>query len=235
MLVIIPLAFTDSALLIFPPPSYSLRWLEAFLGDGRWLSSTWFSLWISAIAAGGALVMGTAAAFAIGRDRFLGRRAAMIVLITPLIVPHMVIALALFLAVAPYGLSSGPLGFLLAYAVFGVPYVLIIVSAGLQKLDGSLQQAAASLGAAPVVALRTITLPLLLPSLLSAFGFAFLAAFDDLVVALFFSSPQFTTLSMRIWDDIREEISPMVAVVSVLIFATILMLVSIKAAINRYF
>lgn len=222
MIVVVPLAFSDASYLAFPPPAYSLRWVRAYLGNAQWLSATGFSLWISFVSAGLALVVGGAAAFGLDRGGFAGKQAFRMLLVSPLIVPHMVVAIALFFILAPLRLTGNPIGFVLAYVLLAVPYVVVIVAAGLKRFDRSLEMAAASLGASQVTTLRTVTLPLLLPTIISAFGFAFLSAFDDLVVALFFSSPTATTLSMRMWDDIRQEISPMIAVVAVLMLVLVI-------------
>lgn len=219
ILVVIPLAFSSAAFLRFPPPGWSLRWFHAYFADADWLGSTGFSLWVSALAAVLALALGTTAAFAIRRAPSRGMAAAHMVFVSPLIMPHMVISVALYLVLVKAGLLGSPLAFVAAYALFGLPYVVVVVAGALERLDPALERAAASLGAPPVVVWRSVLLPLLRPALASAFLFAFLAGFDDLVAALFLSTPGRVTLPMRMWDDIRMEISPRVAAVAVVFFA----------------
>ena len=236
MLVVVPIAFSDAAYLTFPPPSYSLRWVRAYLGNQQWIEATAFSIWISALSATFALVIGGAAALALMRTSFPGRDALHLLFISPIIVPHMVIAVALFFVLARLKLANHPVSFLIAYTLLAIPFVLLIVSAGLKRFDRSLESASATLGASPPVTLIKVTLPLLLPTLTIAFGFAFLAAFDDLVMALFFSTPRATTLPMRMWDNLREEVSPMIAVVAVLLLLTLIAAVSLSAFVRaKYF
>jgi len=235
--VVIPVAFSDASYLTFPPPGFSFRWFQKYFGNTQWLTATEFSLWISTLCAFLALLIGGAAALALDRSTIRGQKALHLLFVSPLIVPHMVIAIALFFLLARMGLANNPISFAIAYTLLAIPYVIIIVSAGLKRFDRSLEAASASLGAAPVVTLVKITLPLLIPTILTAVGFAFLSSFDDLVMALFFSTPTATTLPMRMWDDIRDEISPMVAAVAVLLLTVVVLgylLASVFRLIRRH-
>lgn len=233
MLVVIPLAFSKASYLTFPPPGYSLRWFTSFFNNQQWLAATWFSLWASAAAACLSLVLGMPAAFALMRKRLPGKLVIYLLLISPLVVPHIVIGVALFFSLVPVGLSGTPLGFILGYAIIAVPYVVVLFTGGLQRFDRSLELAAAGLGARPATVIRTVTIPLLMPTLVSAFLFAFIVGFDDVVLGLFLSSPSATPLPIRMWDDIRQEISPQIAVVAVLLFAGLLAFYAIYATIQR--
>jgi ABC-type spermidine/putrescine transport system permease subunit II len=114
----------------------------------------------------------------------------------------------------------------------------VVCIAGLRRFDRTLEMAAASLGASPATVLRTVTLPLLLPSLVSAGLFAFIVGFDDVVFGLFLSGATSTPLPIRMWDDIRLEISPQIAVVAVLLFAMLAvgygLILAIKALSGSY-
>ncbi len=218
--VVVPLAFSNSPYLAFPPPGYSLRWFDGYLHDAAWLISTLFSFGIATLSAALATILGTLATFPIVRSRTTGSALFYLVGVSPLIVPHIVIAVALFFLFAPAGLVGSPMAFVLAYIVLGFPYVLVVMTSALQRFDRSLEYAAASLGAPPLRVACSITLPLLRPAVGSAYVFAFLAAFDDLVVALFLSAPGSVTLPVRMWEDIRLEISPKIAAVSVLLLGS---------------
>ena len=215
LLVVVPLAFSSAPFLMFPPPGFSLRWFAAYLSDPVWMRATWFSLAVALGGAGVATLVGVLSAWALLRLRPRGAGAIYLLWASPLVVPHLVIAASLFYFLARLRLIGHPLTFVVAYAVFGLPYAVMVVSAALQKLDPALEQAAATLGASPLRAWRDIVLPPLLPALLTAFTFAFLVGFDDLVVSLFLSSPRAYTLPLRMWDDIRQEISPRIAAVAV--------------------
>jgi ABC-type spermidine/putrescine transport system permease subunit II len=130
----------------------------------------------------------------------------------------MIIAVALFLILAPAGLIGNPFAFVAAYTVLGLPYGVVIMTAALRAFDPTLEPAAASLGASPARVLWSIVLPLLRPAVASAF-----LLFDDVVVALFLSGPGAVTLAVRMWEDIRLEISPKIAAVSILFLVTALL------------
>ncbi|WP_189343768.1 MULTISPECIES: ABC transporter permease subunit [unclassified Mesorhizobium] len=221
-LVVVPLSFSSAAYLTFPPPGYSLRWYESFFSNTKWLEATWFSLRVSVMAAIASLAVGLPAAFALARRQFALKLPAYLLIISPMVVPQIVIAIALYLIVAPHRMVGTEHVFLLAYMLLGIPYVVVVAVAGLQRFDTSLESAAASLGARPAVVLFTITLPLLMPSIVSAFLFAFIAAFDDVVFGLFLSGRDAIPLPMRMWENIRQEIDPQISVVaSILLFLVI--------------
>ena len=224
LLVVIPLAFSSAAYLTFPPPSYSLRWFERFFSNAQWIDSTLFSLRMAGLSALVSVAIGAPAAFALVRRRVALRLPAYLLMISPLVVPQVVAAVALYFMLANWRLVGTGTGFVLAYALLGVPYVIVVFIAGLRRFDRNLERAAASLGARPATVLRTITLPLLIPTLASGLLFAFIIAFDDVVFGLFIAGRGATPLPIRMWDDIRLEISPQIAVVAVLLFAALIVL-----------
>jgi putative spermidine/putrescine transport system permease protein len=223
MAVVALLAFSGAPYLTFPPPSYSIRWFVAYLSDPDWTQSTVMSLWVATLVASFATALGTLAAFPLVRARRRGSDFLYLLYVSPLVVPHMIIAVALFLILAPAGLIGNPFAFVAAYTVLGLPYGVVIMTAALRAFDPTLEPAAASLGASPARVLWSIVLPLLRPAVASAFLFAFLMAFDDVVVALFLSGPGAVTLAVRMWEDIRLEISPKIAAVSILFLVTALL------------
>lgn len=216
MVVVVMVAFSNAPYLSFPPPGYSWRWFQAFLDDPRWLDATWFSLAVSSAAAASALVIGTPYAVALVRGRFGGRRVLWLFAVTPMILPQIALGLGLLFTTVALHLNGQPIAFWIAYTVIGLPYIVVILVAALGRFDLDLERAAASLGAGPLRAFLSVTLKLLAASFASAFLFAFLAGFDDLIISLFLSSPRGTTIAMRMWEDIRLEISPKAAVVGVL-------------------
>jgi putative spermidine/putrescine transport system permease protein len=222
MMVIIPLAFSSADFLSFPPPGYSVRWFASYLGNPAWMTATWFSLGIATTSALLATALGLLAALPLVRVRLRGAPFIYLACVSPLIVPHMVIAVSLFFLLARAGLIGHPASFVATYTVFGLPYAVIILTANLRRFDVSLEQAAASLGAAPWRILAHVTVPLLWPAIASAFLLAFLSGFDDIVAALFLSAPNAVTLPIRMWEDVRAEISPRIAAVGSLFFATAL-------------
>jgi len=213
MLVVVMIAFTSAPYLTFPPPGYSTRWFVALASDADWLDALVFSLEVAAVAACGALLIGTPYALAIARGKFAGRRAMWLAAISPMVLPHIVIGLGMLLVSVPLGINGTATSFWIAYMVIALPFVITILLAAFSRFDINLERAAANLGAPALQVFVTVTLPLLATSFTTAFLFAFLAGFDDLIISQFLSSPEHTTLAMRMWQDIQLEISPKTAVV----------------------
>jgi putative spermidine/putrescine transport system permease protein len=222
MVAVIPLGFSRDPYLRLPPTGYSLRWIIAYLTNDDWLSSTFFSLWISISSACIATLIGAIAAYAMARWESRRKRSLELFFISPMIVPQFIVALALYFIFIKLHMIGSPATYLIAYAVFAFPYVFLVMYAAFQRFEFSLVQSGAILGATPIAIWRRIVLPILLPSFLSAGLFAFLTAFDDLIVALFFSTAGQYTLPMRMWADIRAEISPQIAAVAVVFLAVAL-------------
>lgn len=227
MVAVIPLGFSADPYLRFPPSGYSTQWITSYLGNSEWLASTWFSLWISVLGAAIATFFASIAAFAVTRlERANLKPALELLFISPMIVPQFVVALALYFIFIKLGLVGSALPYIVCYGVFAFPYVFLVMHAAFQRFDISVIHAAANLGARTYAIWRRVVIPMLLPSFVSAAGFAFLTAFDDLVVALFFSSAGKYTLPMRMWADIKNEISPQIAAVAVVFFAAALISIS---------
>jgi putative spermidine/putrescine transport system permease protein len=213
MVVVVMIAFTSAPYLTFPPPGYSIRWFAALASDADWLGALVFSLEVAAVAACGALLIGTPYALAIARGKFAGRRAMWLAAISPMVLPHIVIGLGMLLVSVPLGVNGTATSFWIAYMVIALPFVITILLAAFSRFDINLERAAANLGAPALQVFVTVTIPLLATSFTTAFLFAFLAGFDDLIISQFLSSPEHTTLAMRMWQDIQLEISPKTAVV----------------------
>jgi putative spermidine/putrescine transport system permease protein len=233
MVVVLLIAFSNAPYLTFPPPGYSWRWVLAFARDGQWLDSLWFSLRVAGAAALTSLAIGTPYALALTRGRFQGRRLLWLLAVSPMILPHVIIGLGFFFTAVAVGMNGRAVSFWLAYTVIGLPYVVIILVSALGRFDISLERAAVNLGASPLTAFATITMRILAVSFASAFLFAFLAGFDDLIISLFLSTPRGTTLAIRIWEDIRLEISPKTAVVGVLQVCVLLLGLAAMAIMHR--
>ena len=136
--------------------------------------------------------------------------------LSPLIVPGIVVAIGIYYAFSRYGLVGSPVGLILAHTCLAVPFVVTSVSASLAGIDPRLEQAALSLGATPRATFFQVTLPLIRPGVLVGALFAFIHSFDELIVALFISGSGAVTLPRRMWDDLRFAIDPTIAAVSTL-------------------
>jgi putative spermidine/putrescine transport system permease protein len=225
-LVVVPVSFTDTDFITFPPQGISWRWYLTFLGEGPWRTSTFTSIIVASLSALLSVALGTLAA--LGLQRLTPSLARIIVwlLLLPMIVPSIIIAVALYGVFARLGIIGTRLGLILADTLLALPFVVINVSAVMQKLDWHIVDAARSLGAGPIVAFYKVTLPAILPGVAAGFVFAFLTSFDEVVVALFISGIDTVTLPVQMWNGIRFEISPAVAAASsiLLIFSVALLI-----------
>lgn len=235
-LVVIPISFSDQASFRFPPRDWSLRWYERFFDDGSgWLDAAVASLKIGLLSALVATALGTAAA--IGLHRWARQRAAQTLrglLLLPMIVPGIVVAIGVYALFIKLRLLGTTLGFVCAHAVLGVPLVLVTVTASLQALDPQLERAAASLGAGPWTTARRVTLPLIAPGVLSGALFAFMASFDEVIIALFIKSPYLQTLPVQMFASMTRETDPTVAAAATLILLlTSILLVAALLVLGR--
>jgi putative spermidine/putrescine transport system permease protein len=229
IVVIVILSFSSAAYLTFPPPAFGLRWYRDYLGSQPWLAATWLSLAIAACVVVLATVLGTLAALGLARLPPALRSIAAALILSPMIVPVIVVAIGVYYAYSRYGLVGTPVGLVLAHTCLAVPFVVTSVGASLAGFDRRLEQASLSLGATPWGTFRQVTLPLIRPGVLVGALFAFITSFDELIVALFLSGSGAVTLPRRMWDDLRFEIDPTIAAVSTL---TIVLTASVLALVH---
>lgn len=229
-LVVIPMSLTRDRLFAFPPDSFSLRWYREFFTDPTWLNSLQASFGVAVQVTVMSVLIGTLAAFGLVRGRFRGRRLVEALGLAPLVVPLVVFGLGVYALFLKWGLVGTPLAFVAAHTVLAVPYVIITVSSSLRTLDVDIERAAAVLGAGPLRVLWRITLPAILPSMLAGGLFAFVTSFDEIVVALFISSPALRTLPVEMYSSVTRDIDPTIAAASTLILlvSTLLILVSTR-------
>lgn len=222
VLVVVPMSFSDSSFLAFPPEEWSLRWFRKYVEDPAWRASTIASLRIAVLVTLLSVVLGTAAALGLVRGRIPFKSGLTALVITPLVVPYVIVGLATYSVALELGLTETTLGFVLVHTALAVPYVTVNVAAALASFDRRLEQAALSLGASPIVTFGRVTLPLIAPSVAAGALFAFITSWDEVVVSLFLSGPDVTTLPVRMWSGVRVQIDPTVAAVS-----TMLLLITI--------
>jgi mannopine transport system permease protein len=213
-LIVLPMSLGTASYIEFPPKGFTLRWYLAYLGDPDWMNATWFSLKIAAATTVAATVIGTLASIGLVRGRLPGKALIQAMTIAPLVVPHIVIAVALYLVFAPLRLTGNFLGFLLAHTVLSVPYVVITVSAALHRFDSALELAALNCGATRIQAFFHVVLPNILPGVAAGAVFAFLASFDEATVAFFISGIDGKAITRKMFEDIDYNLTPVIAAVS---------------------
>ncbi|WP_412459891.1 ABC transporter permease [Pseudomonas sp. SC11] len=225
-LIVIPMSFSASQYLEFPPREWSLRWYEAYLTSPEWMLATWVSFKVAIISTLVATVLGTMAAYGLSQARGGMAKLANGLMMLPMLVPIILVAVGVFFVYSRTGLNNTVIGLVLAHSVLAIPFVLIAVGNGLQGFDMNQEMAARSLGASRAWAFLTVTLPQIRLSIISGALFAFIASFDEVVIALFIVGGDSSTLTRRMFANIRDQIDPTVAAVSTLmILLSIVLLV----------
>ena len=233
ILIIVPLSFSSGSFFYYPLPGFSLRWYRDFFTSSFWLPSVWNSLIVGSVATLSATVLGTLAALGIWRARFPGQALVLALLISPMVVPVIIIAVGVYFAFAPLGLTNGYSGLILAHTTLAAPFVVVTVLATLSGFDRTLIRAAESLGASPVTTFRRVTLPLILPGVLSGAVFAFAASFDEVVVALLMAGPGQRTLPRQMFAGINDNISLTIAAAATMLIAISLVLMIAVGLLRR--
>lgn len=229
-LVAIPVSFTPVRSFAVPGEQWSTRWYVNFFTDPRWLDALRNSLVIAAISAVVATVAGTLAALALDRSRARGRGLIAGILLTPAIVPVILLALGLYYVFLRWDLVGTVTGLVIAHSVTAIPLVIQPVAASLARHERGLELAAAGLGAHPVTVLRQITLPLIRPGVAAGAVFAFIWSFDEIVMAVFLTSPAMQTLPVLMFNAVTQVLDPTIAAASslILVFTTTLILIGLR-------
>jgi len=215
LLVVFPISLSSAPYMQFPPPGLSWQWYERYLDDPQWIDATVRSLYVGLATAVLALALGVPLAFSLVRGKFFGRGLLERIAMAPVIVPTIILSVSVYGLFAKLKLIGEWYGLVVAHTVLALPFVVLVMVAGLRDFDRALEQAAEGLGASRWRTLWRITLPLVRPSLVSAALLAFITSFDEVVVALFLAGPNMT-LPKKMFDNIMMEIDPTIAAVSVL-------------------
>lgn len=232
-LLVIPLGFTSSSFLEFPPPGYSLRWFETYFASPLWIQATIRSFLVAFVTAIAATLIGGFAALALANSRTRWGGLIFAFFLAPMIVPRIVIAVGLFYLFARLGLVATDLGLIIGHTVLAIPFALVTMSAVLKTYDQRLDQAAATLGANRIKTLGFVTVPLVRGGLIAAFLFAFITSFDELTIAIFVSGGIKTTLPKQMWDDMILQLNPTLAAVSVVVFVVVTVLLLLAERFRR--
>ncbi|MCW3478215.1 ABC transporter permease [Neisseriaceae bacterium JH1-16] len=229
VLVIIPLSFNESSFLVYPLTGFSMRWYHDFFTSAEWMRSLKNSLIVAPAATVLAMVFGTLASVGLTRTEFRGKALLMSLLISPMVVPVVIVGVAGYLFFAPLGMDASYTTLILMHAALGVPFVVITVTATLQGFNHNLVRAAASLGASPLRSFFKVTLPLIAPGVISGALFAFGTSFDEVVVTIFIAGPEQATLPRAMFSGIRENLSPTIAAAATLLIAfSVVMLLTLE-------
>lgn len=233
LLMLLPLSIDPSPFIRFPPRGFTFDWYREYFASTPWIDSTLLSLRVAVCASLIATAAGTLAAIGLVRGQFPGRHALAIVLLSPILLPLIVVAIAIYGVYASLKLVGQPSGLILAHAVLGIPFVLLNVAAALQAVPRSYEEAALSLGAHPAVVVGRVTLPLIWRDVAAGAVFAFVTSFDEVVIAMFLSGTTAITLPKRMLDGVFYDLRPILAAISVILVAFNFILAFVGLALAR--
>ena len=221
MVILIVYSFNASEL-VTVWAGFSTRWYGELLRDEAFLDAAWVTVQVAVASSTIATVLGTMAAYVMVRaGRFWGRTLFSGMIYAPLVMPEVITGLSLLLLFINIGLDRGILTIILAHTTFSMCYVSVVVSARLVSFDRALEEAALDLGASPFEAFRLVTLPIILPAVISGWLLAFTLSLDDLVIASFTAGPSATTLPIKIFSSIRLGVSPEINALSTILIAVV--------------
>ena len=216
-LIVIPMSFGDINEIYFPPRSLSLVLYKEYFFESTWMETTLQSFRVGIISKILFLFFGTTAAYGVVRSDFPGKKLFALGLLSPMFMPHIVTALGLYIYLSLLHLQGTTASLIMGHTLLITPFVMVIVMAGLRGVDPNLESAARIMGAGRIYTFRKVTLPLLTPSLVVASLITFLLSFDELIIAVFLSGFGTTTLPVKMYENVTEEVSPVLAAISVLL------------------
>src|SRR5215470_12819388 len=231
IVIVCAVAFTPEGFLSFPTNGLSLRWFKAIARYPEFITAFWTSIWLGALWSTIAIGLSVPAALAIARYDFAGREALTALLMSPLMIPHVVLGIAFLRFFTQIGLGNTFVGLALAHIIVVFPFALRLTLASAVGMDRAIEHAAISLGASDWTVLKRVTLPLVMPGLVSGWALAFIESFDEVTMTVFIAAPGTETLPVRMFLYIQDNIDPLVTSVSAAVIAiTVLALVVLDRA-----
>jgi putative spermidine/putrescine transport system permease protein len=231
--IVVPMSFSTAISFEFPPPGYSLGYYAKYFTSEEWLRPTLNSFVIALGATALTMLLVVPAAFGYVRYRFRGKAFVNLLMMAPLIVPHVVSALAYYGFLGRARLTGTHLGVIVAHGVLAVPVAFLVITATLKGFDRNLERAAMSSGAGPLRTFFHVTLPVLRPGMLVGALFAFLSSFNEAVVVIFIGGREASTLPKKMYESIRLESDPVIAVVSTLLVSAVVLGVLLSTFMRR--
>jgi putative spermidine/putrescine transport system permease protein len=231
--IVVPMSFSTAISFEFPPPGYSLGYYAKYFTSEEWLHPTLNSFVIAIGATVLTMLLVVPAAFGYVRYRFRGKTFVNLLMMAPLIVPHVVSAVAYYGFLGRVRLTGTHLGVIVAHGILAVPVAFLVITATLKGFDRNLERAAMSSGAGPLRTFFHVTLPVLRPGMLVGALFAFLSSFNEAVVVIFIGGREASTLPKKMYESIRLESDPVIAVVSTLLVGAVVVGVLLSTLMRR--
>jgi putative spermidine/putrescine transport system permease protein len=232
-LIVIPMSFSASQYLEFPPREWSLRWYQTYFGSTAWMQATLTSIQAGVLTAVVATPLGTLAAYGLFVSRLRAAGLVMPVLMTPIVVPVILVGIGVFYAYVRLKLVNTLTGLVLAHSMLAIPLVVMVVTSALKSFDMSQEMVARSLGASRPKAFLLVTLPQIKLAVITSAVLAFLTSFDEVVVAMFISGGDNSTLTRNMFNALRDQIDPTIAAISTVMIAVSTALILLAQALGR--
>jgi spermidine/putrescine transport system permease protein len=231
--VMVAMAFNESALYTLPLEP-TLRWFEALATNNKLLAASRNSVVIAVATSIIATIIGTMASLALSRRQFRGKALLQILLLPPISIPWLITGTAMLVFFFWTGIGRGIHAMMIGHVALAIPYVVLIVGAGMQSVRADLEEAAMSLGSTPLHAFLSVTLPLLAPSIAAAALFAFAVSLDQFVVSYFLSKPGVSTLPVEIYSSIRQGFTPEINAISTIFLGASTLLIFLFAQLSSF-
>lgn len=216
-LLVIPMSFSGAQYLEFPPRQWSLRWYESYFSSSSWMHATATSLKAGVLTVLVATPIGTMAAYGLMASKVRYAKVLTTLLLTPILIPVILVGIGVFYAYVKLGLVNTLTGLVLAHSMLAIPVVMMVVSSTLKTFDMNQELVARSLGASRLRTFLEVTFPQIRFSVLTGAVMAFLTSFDEIIVSLFVSGGDYSTLTRNMFNALRDQIDPTIAAISTLI------------------
>ena len=232
-LLVIPMSFSESQYLEFPPRHLSLRWYEAYFNSRSWMHATATSFKAATLTVIVATPLGTIAAYGLYNAELATARLVSLLLITPIVIPIILVGTAIFYAYVRLKLVNSLIGVVLAHSILAIPIVIMIVTSALKSFDMNQERVARSLGASRVTAFFTVVMPQIKLAVLTAAVLSFLTSFDEVIVSLFVSGGDNSTLTRIMFTALRDQIDPTIAAISTIMIVVTSLLLALAQMFGR--
>ncbi|WP_026282907.1 ABC transporter permease [Rhizobium sp. 2MFCol3.1] len=225
IVAIVVLSFGSSRWMQFPPPGWTMRWYNEVAADPRWLDAFATSAQIAAVVTILSVTFGLGAALALVRGQFRGKNLINGLFVSPMMVPVVISAVALYIVSLRVGLNGTFAGYVAGHLILALPFSVISLVNALSAFDVSIEKAAIICGASPTTAFRRVTIPAISGGLATAAIFSFLISWDEVVISTFMSSASLRTLPILMWTSVHQDLSPVIAAVSTILICITLVVV----------
>lgn len=224
VLAMMAMSFNRSPLYALPI-QLDLRWFRALMNNKRLIQATGNSIVLALANMATATVIGTSASLALARYQFKAKKVLSVLLVPPIAIPWLILAVSMLLFFQLLGLGRSLSSMYVAHVAVSLPYAILVITARLAGSDSSLEEAAMSLGANPVITFLRITFPLILPGVLAAALFSFTVSFDNFAISYFLAPPGVSTLPVEIYSAIRKGFTPEINAIATITFAVSMIMV----------